>query len=57
MMLDGLNIIGTFYDMGLCRANLGKYKNVIAFCIIVLTREPNQTDTLHNKALTLENFR
>ena len=56
-MLDGLNIIGTFYDMGLCRANLGKYKNVIAFCIIVLTREPNQTDTLHNKALTLENFR
>lgn len=56
-MLDGLNIIGTFYDMGLCRANLGKYENVIEFSIIVLTRELNPMDTLHNKALTLENFR
>ena len=57
LILDGLSIIGTFYDMGLCRANLRKYENVIEFCIIVLTREPNPTDTLHNKALTLENFR
>jgi hypothetical protein len=38
LILDGLNIIGTFYDMGLCCANLGKYENVIEFCIIVLTK-------------------